>query len=194
MNRCLVLSLLLAPIGGAALALADVGSLSPIEELGPSLRIELLLAVEAPLAAGDVAPLEIWLVNEGSEPVSLVEPGDGSTHGWRTPLVQWLVGRRGEELGPPELLPRCGNMNPLQASEVFALQPGERRKLSDWTGGPSFPETGIWSVRLRYRNDPKQPWRDERDLDPAIVQRVQQSTAVDLVSNQIELVVLDAPQ
>jgi hypothetical protein len=189
MNAYLALVLLIGPIVEAGLAGTDAVSLARPAESGPNVRLELLLTSAESLPPGAIAPFEIWLINDGESPVSLIEPGDGSAYGWRTPLVQWLSGRSDRELGPPVLLPRCGNMNQLQAKEVFTLQPGERRKLGDWTHAPSFAEAGEWNVRLRYRNDPQQTWRDERDLDPAVARLVRESSAIDIVSNEVTVTV-----
>jgi hypothetical protein len=169
-----------------ALAVAESADRdAPRQETG-ALRLELKTSVaEAP--AGAFAPVEVWIVNDSAEAVSLVEPGDGSRYGWRTPLVQWLYGRPTDELGPRRLPPRCGNMNPLDAAGVFVLLPGERRRLGDWLGEPLPTETGAWRVRLRYRNDPEAAWRGEEVVSAAAIARVRQSTPVDLLSNELEL-------
>src|SRR5437867_1533542 len=55
---------------------------------------------------GGPGELSITLVNRGNREVTLVEPGDGSSCGWRTPLMEWST-------GPFRYGLRCGNVNPL---------------------------------------------------------------------------------
>jgi len=169
-------------LGGALAWLdADVPS-PPIAE--PRLRLE-LRAREAKIPWGAKPPLEVWLVNEGRVPVSLVEPGDGSAHGWRTPATEWRIGGPGEQSGPRSLLRDCGNMNPLRINEVFTISPGERRRLTAWIGSPRLAEPGEWRVRFRYRNDPQFSWRGVGSQSEAALQVVRRTASVDLLSNEV---------
>jgi len=77
--------------------------------------VVLLLAPDTQTVTGDQRPqVTATLVNRGKREVTLVEPGDGSDCGWRTPLVEWS--RRRRDNGG-----RCGNINALKEEEVFTL-------------------------------------------------------------------------
>ena len=92
------------------------------------------------------------LTNDGGTPVILVEPGDGSAAGWRTPILTWQVTTMDGVPAPLEAQPRCGNMNEIRDSEIFTLAPGERHPIS-WIEPPPV-RPGRYNVRLVYQNDP----------------------------------------
>jgi hypothetical protein len=153
------------------------------------------LEVKAPAAAvrqGQPVPLTVTLINKGKNQVTLVEPGDGSAEGWRTPVVQWKVFRVD---APPAKLAedtaRCGNVNALRPEEVFTLKPGESRKLAGWIGTPQLPGPGKYRVMFIYHNRPEMQW-DGIPLgrhDPDAMARVRRSTPVLLQSNVVEVTV-----
>ena len=94
------------------------------------------------------------LINDGTKTVTLVDPGDGSNVGWRTPIITWNVATSdGTLVPPPPQGARCGNVNRIDDSEIFDLAPGERHVLSEWLGGPHAP-AGSYVIRLVYENDP----------------------------------------
>lgn len=132
------------------------------------------------IRAGEVPTLTATLINRGSQEVTLVKPGDGSECAWRTPLVEWSAG---------DALPRlrCGNMNALQADEVFTLGSGESCLLDFWYI-PRFSRPGRYSLAMRYTNFPKIVLREEAIRDP-MARRMRQSTRVSTVSNKVEVVV-----
>jgi hypothetical protein len=136
------------------------------------------------IKVGEFPLLEVSLVNHGSQGVVLVEPGDGSDCGWRTPVVEWS-GKPWQQSG------RCGNINPLQAEEVFSLRPGESRQLSGWVGEPYLSGPGRYRVSVRYTNRPDHKWRGIPldDHDATAMSEVRRSTPVTAVSNTIEIVV-----
>src|SRR5262245_43765851 len=80
---------------------------------------------------GEAPDLSVTVVNHGGQEVILVEPGDGSDWGWRTPVIEWSSSTwfRG---------PRCGNVNALKPEDVFTLKPGESRRLGGWVGVPQL--------------------------------------------------------
>lgn len=111
------------------------------------------------------------LKNEGSKPVTLVEPGDGSESGWRTPVLQWRARRIGN--GQKEVIldpgPRCGLMNgPDPKREVFVLAPGASRRVRMALVIPRLEPPGPYEVRLLYINDPRIGFRGETLTDPAM--------------------------
>ena len=135
---------------------------------------------------GESPRLTVRVVNRGDREVVLVEPGDGSQEGWRTPLVDWSTGDRGSR-------GRCANVNALKPGEVFVLRPGESRVLGQWVGGPALPGPGRYRVVLRYTNDPTREWHGVplSPHDPATMEEVRRSTAVSAVSNTVELTVVE---
>ena len=100
------------------------------------------------------------VINGGTHPVTLVEPGDGSESGWRTPVITWKVTTPDGKLVPRQEYGRCGNMNAISENEIFTLAAGERRVLNEWLGEPAVAP-GHYIVRLVYDNDPS---RKERGL------------------------------
>jgi len=145
----------------------------------------LLLAPETQVVKGDQVPrFTATLVNRGKNEVTLVEPGDGSDYGWRTPLVEWSRRRRDEGI-------RCGNINSLKEDEVFTLRPGESRVLTDWIGQPYRSGPARYRVSLRYKNEPNREWYGVPlgDHDAKAIERVQRSTPISTVSNAVEIVV-----
>lgn len=154
----------------------------------PAVELRLLVTGKS-----DFGPrLRILLINEGESPVSLVLPGDGSAHGWRTPILEWIIHRDdGAEVAS---LPtaRCGNMNPLMLADIFQINPGDFKKIDDlWITTPPR-EPGRYRLALRYRNDPTLEWRTPQ-RDQEALRRVRASTPVDLVSNEIVIEIPPIP-
>lgn len=118
----------------------------------------------------------LTLKNEGTAARTLVVPGDGSGDGRRTPMLAWSATRDGK---PAQQLPRehCGMMNPIEASEIFTLEPGASRAMSAWISGPSYAR-GRYEVRLRYTNDP----RKQGAASPEIAALLAKTSACDVTS------------
>jgi hypothetical protein len=171
-----------------ALAIAMIWAAAPQDppaDAPPAPNIVLTLApAMQTIKAGQPPRLTATLVNRRKHTVTLVEPGDGSACGWRTPLIEWSP-------RPPGKMARCGNINALRAKEVFTLKPGESRVLSEWIGQPHLPGAGRHKVSLRYVNEPRRKWLGLPlgDHDPGAVKAVQRSTPVTIVSNTVEVVV-----
>ena len=106
------------------------------------------------------------LTNMGKSAVTLIEPGDGSDVGWRTPELTWTAKTLRGKPAPRRSTARCGNVNPLQDSEVFVLAPGEAKEIA-WLGTPSV-EPGRYVVRLVYENDPTHDFQGVPLGDPSI--------------------------
>ena len=91
--------------------------------------------------------------NAGERPLLLVKPGDGSQCGLRTPTVKWSVldaqGLDRQDTGTLV----DDTINPLQADEIFRLNPGEAFDLSAWIPSIAISIPGTYKVVLRYRND-----------------------------------------
>jgi hypothetical protein len=169
-KRTRIASALLLSFG--ALAPAVILAEPPALPAPPPCGVRLSIAIKTP-----PMPEDPWvevtgtLKNEGSKAVVLVEPGDGSESGWRTPVLSWRARRiepgRVTEV-PVEPGARCGLMNgPDPEKEVFKLAPGASRRLSGWAlvAPPLAP--GLYEVELTYTNDPRIGFRGAIPDDPA---------------------------
>jgi hypothetical protein len=142
---------------------------------------------------------KVEIRNTGERPLVLVRPGDGSESGLRTPTVKWSVlDSQGQDL---QAIGRRFDdvINPLQAEEIFRLQPGESFDLSDWIPSIAISTPGAYKIALRYVNDPTASWAKtfqsprwwERRLamhDKATMQIVRQSTRCEVVSEPVGIV------
>lgn len=131
----------------------------------------------------------VRIKNRGSAPATLVTPGDGSKHGWRTPKLDWLVERDGRSAGFTESPRREGNIAPLRFEEVFTVRPGKTVDISEFTPPIRLAAPGKYSVRLRYTNDPNMIWRGVPlgNHSAAAMRGVRTSTPCDLVSNAVQV-------
>jgi hypothetical protein len=171
-------------------------------------RLELHLKADTTnVKGGDKAIWEAWIVNRGKKTVTLVQPGDGSDCGWRTPIIEWgldelevrktgtTTERKTERKplclteGAPRTM-RCGNINRLREEEVFDLAPGKEVKLSVWIGRPHL-QPGKHKIVMRYFNLPDHKWKGLPlgEHDKKAMQRVKNSLKVFLQSNPVEIVV-----
>jgi hypothetical protein len=136
------------------------------------------------IKVGQIPKFALSLINNDDESVVLVEPGDGSVSGWRTPIIEWPAAflHRGS---------RCGNINALKPNEVFILKPGETRQLSEWVGHPQLPGPGRYQVTVRYTNRPEHEWGGLPlgTHDAWAMDRVRNSTKVSATSNAVEIIV-----
>ncbi len=88
---------------------------------------------------------QLTLTNRGETSVTLVQPGDGSECGWRTPHLKWEWASNPKTRGATT--GRCGNMNSLKEGEVFTLKPGESKVLKDWVHAMP-PSPGVYKVKV----------------------------------------------
>src|SRR5262249_49512808 len=121
--------------------------------------------------------LTLTLVNQGPHTLTLVEPGDGSNEGWRTPVLTWSP-------RPPDYA-RCGNISPLKPGEVFTLEPGQRKVLGGWARPPLPLPPGRHKLSVCYENVPHLRWSGLGlgEHDPETMDRVRRSDRVRVVSN-----------
>jgi hypothetical protein len=136
------------------------------------------------LKVGELPRLFLVLINRGSQDVDLVQPGDGSESGRRTPLIEWsgCYWSRGAT---------CGNINALRAEEVFTLKPGESKQFSEWVEIPPFEWPGRYRLSVRYTNVPKLASGSIPlgEHDGPALQAVHRSTKVSAASNTVEFLV-----
>lgn len=165
------------------------------------LGADLVLKVQpprAPIRVGDDTRFTVFIRNRGPEPVTLVEPGDGSECGWRTPIVGWSVlpveaRQQRHPTEPPRFKgTRCGNINPLRLSEVFSLAVGEGRRLGGWIAFPMPEQAGRYRVVLYYQNIPdlKISGLALGQHEQGVMDRVRRSTPCRVISSEIEIEVL----
>lgn len=126
------------------------------------------------------------LVNDGSASFSLVEPGDGSDAGFRTPAIKWKVTTPAGDPVPRLDRGRCGNMNAIQAREIFTLAPHARHVLSEWFGSPDVAP-GRYLIVAVYENDPRAPVRGISlgHHDDTAMERIRSSTPCRVESNAV---------
>ena len=145
---------------------------------------------------GDYPQFTVTIVNQTTNSVTLVEPGDGSDSKWRTPFVGWSVlGPDDKEAqhpkDPPVETRDCGNINPIKLSEIFTLRPSERRRLS-WVGYPQFREPGRHHLVFYYQNIPNLNVHGilMGPNENGTIEAMHNSTPCRLVSNEIVVDIL----
>jgi hypothetical protein len=172
-------------------------------ETGPAVTTarDLILRVQTKkteYTTKEAIPLTVTITNRGPTPVTLVQPGDGSESGWRTPTVGWSVlpaddakAAHPEQMPKQELFGRCGNRNPLAAEEMFVLRPSETRTIAAGWFGPPVRE-GKQRLVFYYHNDPSLKWKGIGGDDPALLARVKDTFPCLLKSNEITLTIKQA--
>jgi hypothetical protein len=153
----------------------------------------------AEATVGKPVKVTATVTNQGKEAATLVQPGDGSEVGWRTPVIGWSAVKvasadaKANHPDKPELDHgrRCGNINALKNDEVFTLEPGKKKDLAEWVGQPSLPEPGTYKVVFYYANEPGQKWKGVPlgEHDAGAMARVQNSTPCRLKSNEVTITV-----
>jgi len=147
-------------------------------------------AVLASVASKNAAypQFQLTLTNRGETSVTLVQPGDGSECGWRTPHLKWEWAA--EVKRPTATLARCGNMNSLKAGEVFTLNPGESKVLKDWVHAMP-PGPGVYKVKVTFINDPQARFGGVElgSHNVAEMAKVRASTPLSVESNTLDVTV-----
>jgi hypothetical protein len=132
--------------------LLSVPGPDPAEVTTPVIAVELRTSTPV-VKKGEVPQFVVEVVNQSDKDIILVQAGDGSDIGWRTPIARWEV-----EGVKPRKVPRCGNTNPLTADEVVTLKPRQRLKLGEWVRPLVLPGPGRYKVRFCYENKPDLKW------------------------------------
>lgn len=123
-------------------------------------RLILHLVNETPtIRWGESPKISISVENRGKTTVRLIQPGDGSLYGWRTPIIGWSVVHAGSprvtrsEKLPPFESGQCGVMEPsLIILSIASL------KRSDIAAGSTIPvgqlqREGKYRIAFYYIND-----------------------------------------
>ncbi|MFK7775974.1 MAG: hypothetical protein AB8F94_27870 [Saprospiraceae bacterium] len=117
------------------------------------------------LSKKEFPKVKVSLNNFTKDTIKILQPGDGSNVGWRTPTIRWSVIDLEKEESHPDTLPeikekisRCGNMNGLNRRDIVSLRPKFGIKLK-WTSDPSIPRRlGKYSVRFYFEHKPDSDW------------------------------------
>jgi hypothetical protein len=134
--------------------------------------------------------LRVTIRNVGRQVITLVQPGDGSESGLRTPTVSWSVHGAGGSAVLQHFGMREDNLiNPLEPKEVFTLEPNMEHGLSHWIPPIVVDGPGKYVVTLHYVNDPHLTWRGTpmRAHDAATMALVTESSLCDAVSGPMEI-------
>jgi len=172
-----------------------MGCVSKRANTKESPEIDIELSTSTPVVeVGETPQFSVSLVNRGKRVVTLVQPGDGSHWGWRTPVISWsIINVDVSSKNPHHAKGRCGNINPLKRDEVFTLDPGEKITLNSWIG-PLFKfQPGTYEVSFHYSNVPNLKWSGIPlgKHDVATMERVRKSTPFKGKSNSVKIVVND---
>jgi hypothetical protein len=125
----------------------------------------------------------ILITNMGTESITLVDPGDGSEAGFRTPLVSWSVEDNGEPVVQKFLLDD-NQINHLEPGAVFTLAPAESHQFKHSIPPIVVHGPGQYEVEFHYKNEPKREWTGipMGRHDPATMRQIRDSTPCDLTS------------
>jgi hypothetical protein len=156
-------------------------------------------AEKTKIRSGKDLRIKVTLVNQGTDPVMLVLPGDGSNCGWRTPIVGWSVladpKAKHPERAPLDTNRFCGNINRLKPDEVFTLQPKQSKHIDGWLGLPPLARPGTYRLVFYYTNEPGRAWRgiplgrhDEKTM-----KKVKTSLPCAMRSNELIVKVIGGP-
>ena len=138
----------------------------------------------------DPKPLSVTIRNVGREIITLVQPGDGSESGLRTPTVSWSVrSARGSAVSQHFGRRQDTLINPLEPREVFRLEPNMKHVLSHWIPPIVVDGPGKYVVSLHYVNNPHLTWTGSPmgAHDAATMALVTQSSSCDAVSGPMEI-------
>ena len=167
----------------------------------PERSCQLSLALPEKMSYERSEGTRLEIKNVGRAPVTLVMPGDGSGIGWRTPLIWWSIlpvdsdSVHSDSPPPPPKVVECGNTNPLRPEEVFTLQPGETKRLNDWSQFPIHDfKPGKHRAKFYYRNVPDLKWSGLPLFDghdEKAMALVKSSTPISLASNEAQVEITD---
>ncbi len=188
----------------SAAVIAGVVCGGPVRSEAAAAHLALRVTVDKTVFhKGNFPNMQVAVINQGAAPVTLVEPGDGSDVGWRTPCIGWSILPTSDPgLKHPRSIPalhvlRCGNVNTLKAQEIFDLAPGSTHLLPNGSFDEAWFQTvakrpaGTYRIVFYYQNDPARRWSGIPlgQQDPDAIKRSQASTPCFLVSNELVITV-----
>jgi hypothetical protein len=182
-----------AAIAISLLCFWDAGCLAAHAE---TCSVEIFLAAADPKVLAqegrlvDPKPLRVTIRNVGREAITLVQPGDGSESGLRTPTVSWSVrNARGSAVSQQFGRRYDSQINPLKPNEVFTLGPYMEHSLSNWIPPIVVDGPGKYVVSLHYVNIPHLTWASSPmgAHDAATMTLVTKSSPCDAVSGPMEI-------
>lgn len=155
-------------------------------------KLELILTIpNKTLFSGDPFNLKFLWKNGDDRSVTLLRPLDGSECGWRKVSYAWEVTRDGKPL-QRRGYGRCGNVNPLMASDFITLLPGKSSEIPAGFAGSVdnfflLTEPGIYSIRMIYRFDPRARDKGEGQnrVDESLKQKLETMPLMEIASNPI---------
>lgn len=144
------------------------------------LRIE-LVPKSTVIRVGERPEFAAKLINDGSEPITVVRPGDGSHSARRTPVLRWNP--------PMELRPGCGCISALRSDEVVTLAAGESMPFS--VTRLELTMVGKHAMSLELENIPGKEWAGiHGPHDAEALARVRRTLPFTARSNVVEIEVL----
>jgi hypothetical protein len=183
--------------GDAPSRAADVDGKASDPDSGKAPKCELNITLPKHIHRKGKNRIVIQISNVGEAPATFVMPGDGSSRHWRTPIVGWSCLPVESDKVHPKKPPlhtggRCGNINRLRASEVFDVQPGAAVKLNEWAYFPLNLAVGKYRVVFYYTNKPDTKWKGLQlgKHDEKAMQRLKNSTPISLISNEVEVEII----
>jgi len=138
----------------------------------------------------DPKALRVTICNVGREAITLVQPGDGSESGLRTPTVRWSVrSARGSTVSQQFGRRYDNQINPLKPNEVFTLGSNTEHSLSNWIPSIVVDGPGEYVISLHYVNIPHLTWAGSSTgaHDTATMALVTKSSPCDAVSGSMEI-------
>ncbi|MCC6727413.1 MAG: hypothetical protein IT258_23115 [Saprospiraceae bacterium] len=180
-------------------------SICEIDETAIDVRLE-IRTKETILKKGTPPNIEVYLMNKGDKLVNLVQPGDGSESGWRTPMVKWSTRIVELKSVPQERYAdsqthlvsfplwfgagaRCGNVEGLKRDQIISILPRQEVNLKvfwNWRAPELRGMEGKYGVKFFYENKPDIVWKGAGYNDPDALEIVRTKTAaVQLESNEL---------
>ncbi|MCP4438273.1 MAG: hypothetical protein GY810_04950 [Aureispira sp.] len=110
------------------------------------------------------------LLNNSTDSLLVVLPGEGSVSGWRTPIMGWsIINLDSNEVHSdnfpsiPELTLLCANVNQVTEKDLTKIAPASSASLS-WIDFhrvfdvKTLNKVGTYSIKLYYKNTPDLDW------------------------------------
>ena len=177
---------------------ASASSREPAGSEADSVVVTLHVALPTnPVEVGSSVSTIATLSNVGRVAATIIQPGDGSRWGWRTPFVGWSLIREGDDAEHPDAWPgppagwRCGNVNGLWRDQIVTLYPGQSVTLSSWCNLGVIDEPGEYRAVMYYWNRPDFGPTAIHSYHESVLPHIRASTPLELVSNEVVVRVVE---